>query len=102
MSSSFLVLASVRPTITGKQEAFIKRVLEIPFEKRKCRDLITLDTLRAYCGGPVPTPVARKINSYSRRREYLLFTFVVLFLLLFLTCTRHLMYVEIEAARLRA
>ena len=53
MSLSFLVSASVCPSITGEQEAFIQRVLEIPFEKRKCRDLITLDTLHAYCGGSV-------------------------------------------------
>ncbi|KAL0009019.1 hypothetical protein SO802_010521 [Lithocarpus litseifolius] len=32
-------------------------VLEIPFEERKCRDLITLDTLHAYCGGPKLTPI---------------------------------------------
>ena len=80
MSSSFLVLASVRPTITGEQEAFIQRVLEIPIEKRKCKDLITLDTLHVYCGGLVRTPAARKLNSYSLCREYLLFTPVALFL----------------------
>ena len=105
MSSSFLVSASVRPTITGEQEAFIQRVLEIPFEKRKCRDLITLDTLHAYYGGPMPTLAARKLNFYSRRHEYLLFTPVTSFLLLFrhlLIYICHLMYVEMEVARLRA
>ena len=105
MSSSFLVSASVRPSITGEQEAFVQQVLEIPFEKHKCRDLITLDTLHAYCGGLVPTPAARKLNSYSCRCEYLLFTPVILFLLLFrhlLTYIHHLIYVEMEAARLRA
>ena len=84
MSSSFLISVSVRPSITSEQEAFIQRVLIIPFEKRKCRDLITLDTLHAYCGDPVPTPVARRLNSYSRCREYLLFTPVALFLFYFL------------------
>ena len=106
MSLSFLVSASVRPSITGEQEAFIQRVLEIPFEKHKCRDLVTLDTLHTYCGGPVPTPIARKLNSYSRHRKCLLFTPIALFFffLLFrchLTYVRHLIYVEIEAARLR-
>lgn len=43
--------ASVRPRITNEQEAFICRVLEIPFKEQKCRDPITLDTLHAYCGG---------------------------------------------------
>ena len=74
-SSSVLMLlffsfsASVHPIITDEQEAFIHRVLEIPFEQRKCKDLITLDTLHAYCGGPKPTPVARRLNTYSRRRK---------------------------------
>ena len=83
MSSSFLVSASIHPSITGEPEAFIQWVLEIPFEKCKCKDLITLDTLHAYCGGPVPTPAARKLNSYSRHCEYLLFTSVALFLFFF-------------------
>ena len=43
--------ASVHPCISDQQEAFICRVLEIPFDEQKCRDLITLDTLHAYCGG---------------------------------------------------
>ena len=84
MSSSFLVSASVRPSITSEQEAFIQRVLEIPFEKCKCRDLFTLDTLHAYYGGSVPTLATRKLNFYSRRRECLLYTPVTLFLFLFL------------------
>ena len=105
MPLSFLVSASVRPSITGKQEAFIQQVLEIPFEKHKCKDLVTLDTLHVYCGGSVPTPAAHKLNSYSCRHEYLLFTPVTSFLLLFrhlLIYICHLMYVEMEVARLRA
>ena len=108
MSSSFLVSASVRPSITGEQEAFVQQVLEIPFEKHKCKDLVTLDTLHVYCGGSVPTPAAHKLNSYSCRHEYLLFTPVALFLFFFslfrhlLTYIHHLIYVEIEAVRLRA
>ncbi|KAK9999518.1 hypothetical protein SO802_019121 [Lithocarpus litseifolius] len=31
-------------------------------------DLITLDTLHAYCGGPVSTLVARRLNTYSHRQ----------------------------------
>ena len=48
--------------MTDEQEAFICRVIEISFDKRKCRDLITLDMLHAYCGGPELTPIARKLN----------------------------------------
>ena len=71
MSSSFFsILASIRPSITNEQEAFIQWVIEIPFEKHKCRDLITLDTLHAYCGGLEPTPAARRLKSYSRHCEY--------------------------------
>ena len=39
-----LFSASVRPHITDKQEALIRWVLEIPFDERRCKDLITLDT----------------------------------------------------------
>ena len=105
MSSSFIISASVHPSITGEQEAFIQQVLEIPFEKRKYKDLITLDTLHAYCGDPVQTSVACRLNSYSRRHKCLLFTPVTSFLLLFrhlLIYICHLMYVEMEVARLRA
>ena len=60
-SSTFLVFsASVRPHITDEQEAFIHRVTEIPLDKQKCRDLITLDTLHAYCRGPKPTLKAHR------------------------------------------
>ena len=69
-SSFFFISASIRPSISNEQEAFIQRVIKIPFEQHKCRDLITLDTLHAYCGGPKPTLAARRINTYSRRREY--------------------------------
>ncbi|KAK9988496.1 hypothetical protein SO802_028735 [Lithocarpus litseifolius] len=62
--------SSVHPLITDKQVAFIYRVLEIPFDERRFKDLITLDTLHAYCGGPEPTPAARRLNAYSRRRNF--------------------------------
>ena len=67
----FPFLASIHPSITNEQEAFIQRVLEIPFKQRKCRDLITLDTLHTYCDGPEPTPAAHRLNTYSRHRKYL-------------------------------
>ena len=66
-------IASVRPHITNEQKAFIHRITEIPLDKWKCWDLITLDTLYAYCGGPEPIPEARRINAYSRRREFICF-----------------------------
>ena len=47
------------PQISDEQEGFIRCVLEIPFKQRKWKDLVTLDTLHAFCGGPEPTPIAR-------------------------------------------
>ena len=67
---SFLFFSAyTRPHITDKQEEFIRRVLEIPLEERKCRDLITLDTIHLYCGGPEPSTEARRLEEFSRRRE---------------------------------
>ncbi|KAL0004375.1 hypothetical protein SO802_011936 [Lithocarpus litseifolius] len=60
--------ALARPVITEEQEAFILKVTEIPLEERKCRDLITPDALHAYCGGPVPTEEARRLNNLSRQQ----------------------------------
>ena len=69
---SFASPASVHPCTIDKQKASIRRVLEIPFDEWKCRDLITLDTLHTYCEGPEPTPATRCLNSYSRRHNFLL------------------------------
>ena len=65
----FLIAASARPRITDEQEEFIHRVLEIPLDQRKCQDLINLNTIHLYCGGPEPSPEARKLGEYSRRRK---------------------------------
>ena len=65
----FLIAASVSPRITDDQEEFIQRVFEIPLDQRKCRDLINLDTIHLYCGGPKPSPEARKLGEYSRRHK---------------------------------
>ena len=59
LTFSFLFSAYTRPHITDEQEEFIRRVLEIPLEERKCRDLITLDTIHLYCGDPEPSTEAR-------------------------------------------
>ncbi|XP_065616348.1 uncharacterized protein LOC136061887 [Quercus suber] len=57
-----------RPSITDEQEDFIRRLLEIPIGERSCRDLITLDTLYTYCGGPEPTPEARRLEDFARHQ----------------------------------
>ncbi|XP_065634362.1 uncharacterized protein LOC136069584 [Quercus suber] len=60
--------AFARPSITDEQEDFIRRLLEIPIGERSCRDLITLDTLYTYCGGPEPTPEARRLEDFARHQ----------------------------------
>ena len=72
-SITFLFPASVHPRIIEEQEDFICRVTNIPLDERKCRDLIILDTLHAYCEGPKPTPEAYHLNAYSRRRKFIRF-----------------------------
>ena len=70
LTLAFLFLSSyTRPHITDEQEEFIQRILEIPLEERKCRDLITLDTIHLYCGGPDPSAEARRLEEFARRRE---------------------------------
>ena len=40
-------------------------MLDIPFEERRWKDHVTLDTLHAYYGGPKLTLVARRLKDYS-------------------------------------
>ena len=63
------VSAIARPEVSDEQGEFIRRILTIPLEQRRCRDLITLDTLHLYCGGPEPTVEARKLEEFSRKRK---------------------------------
>ena len=65
----FFLSTYTRPHITDEQEEFIRRVLEIPLEERKCRDLITLDTIHLYCGGLEPSAETRKFEKFSHQRK---------------------------------
>ena len=68
-------------------------------DEQRCWDIITLDTLHAYCGGSEPTPVARRLNAYSHRRKLHL-----LLLVLFIrVCLPNVImsFAEMEAARQR-
>jgi len=69
LTLAFSFSAYTRPHITDEQEEFIHRILEIPLEDRKCRDLITLDTIHLYCGGPEPSAEARRLEEFAHRRE---------------------------------
>ena len=53
-----LVLAIVHPMILPEQENFLEMVLAIPFAERSWKRLVTLDTLHAFCGGPIPSEEA--------------------------------------------
>ena len=79
-------------------------MLEIPFDERKCRDLITLDTLHAYCDGPVSTLATCKLNTYSRRRKFLFLSFFLPVVLIFVCLSNVclLPFVEMELVRQRA
>ena len=94
--------ASVRPHILDEQEAFIRQVTKIPLDQRKCQDLITLDTLHAYCGGLESTPVVRKLNAYSHRRKYPLISPINFLFVVSWSNIGHLFFAEMEAARQRA
>ena len=97
-----LFSASVRPRISNVQEAFIRRVLEIPFDEQRCRDLITLNSLHAYCKGLESTPATRRLHAYSRRRKLYSFLFPVVFICVCLSNIHLLSFAEMEAARQRA
>ena len=55
--------------MTNEQESFIRRILEIPFKQRKWKDLVILDTIHAFYGGPMLTPIARQLQAYTHRRK---------------------------------
>ena len=68
---SFLfVLFTVHSTILSEQEGFLERVFEIPFEERSWKKLVYLDTLHAFCGGPIPSEKARWLDHSSHVRKY--------------------------------
>lgn len=56
------VSGTVCPMILPEQEAFLERVFEMPFVERSWKRLINLDTRHAFCGGPVPSEEARRLD----------------------------------------
>jgi len=62
---SFGFLAQVRCEVTNEQENFLKRILAIPLEERKWKDLVTLDTLYTFCGGLELTLKVRRLHASS-------------------------------------
>ena len=74
---------------------------EIPLNKWKCQDLITPDTLHAYCGGPKPTPEACHLNPYSCHRKFIHLDPFFSICVFICSNTRHLSFTKMEAARQR-
>ena len=74
----------------------------MPFDERRCRDLITLYSLHIYYGGPEPTPAARRLHAYSRRRKLYSFLFPIVFICVCLSNIRLLSFAKLEATRQRA
>ena len=65
--------------ITFEQEDFLTRVLDIPFVWSSWKRLVTLDTLHAYCGGPIPTPEAQRLDKIARIQQYFCFPIAFFF-----------------------
>ena len=74
---NFYFLAQVRPEITDEQKNFLKRVWVIHLEERKWKDLVTLDTLYAFCGGLELTPTARRLHASSCHHKSLCLSIAV-------------------------
>ena len=98
----FLLVATARPNISDEQLGFIQRILEIPLDQRKCRDLINLDTLHLYCGGPDLSPEARKLGEYSRRRKWILYITSRTDVLFFLMSVGLFVEMDVAKQRIRA
>ena len=45
----------------------------IPLGQRKWKDLVTLETFHAFCGGPEPTVEARWLDAYACRCKFSFF-----------------------------
>lgn len=72
----------------------------IPLEERKWKDLVTLGTIHVFCGGPKPTPTARRLHASSHHRKFLcLFTSVVISSVLI---THLIAFLEMDMGRQRA
>ena len=77
--------AQVLPEITNEQESFIKRVLKIPFNQRKLKDLVTLDTIHTFYSGLVPMPEACRLQAYTHHHKFFFLAYLSSISTLFLT-----------------
>jgi len=49
--------------INEKEEDFLQHILAIPLRERNWKKLVTLDNLHAFCGSPIPTDKARRLDA---------------------------------------
>ena len=59
----YLFSILVRPMINEEQEEFINRILSILLANRSWKKLVTLDSLHAFCGRPISTDEARRLDA---------------------------------------
>lgn len=54
-----------RLMISEEQEDFLQRILTIPLVKRSWKNLVTLDSLHAFYGGPISMDKAKHLDSQA-------------------------------------
>lgn len=57
-------------TISEEQEDFLQHILTIPLEEGSWKNLVTLDSLHAFCGGLIMTYKARHLDGQSRLHKF--------------------------------
>ena len=63
--------------MSEKLESFLDCVWVIPFDQRKWKDFVMLDSLHAFCGGLEPTVEAWRLDTYAHRCKFLLPTLLL-------------------------
>ena len=71
--SYYFQLRSVQRLPTSRR-ALLARLGD-SLRPKEVKDLVTLDTINAFCGGPVPTPKAHRLQAYTHRRKFLLLAY---------------------------
>ncbi|KAL4609977.1 hypothetical protein ACB092_08G019100 [Castanea dentata] len=56
--------------ISKEQEDFLQCILSNPLEVKGWKDLVTLDSLHAFCGGSIPTDKAKQLDVQARLKKF--------------------------------
>lgn len=57
--------AQVHLTISEEVKDFLQCILTIPLVQRSWKKLVMVDSLPMFCGGPIPTNEARRLNAQA-------------------------------------